>query len=78
METPPLVGRELDLAVALEQLKRIQHGVPASLLVRGSSPDGRPCVISPAGAGAPPVNAVGLAGAFGLPGSRDRATFRCV
>jgi DNA-binding CsgD family transcriptional regulator len=41
METPPLVGRELDLAVALEQLKRIQLGVPASLLVRGEAGIGK-------------------------------------
>ena len=39
--TPPLVGRELDLAVALEQLKRVERGTPASLLVRGDAGIGK-------------------------------------
>lgn len=38
---PPLVGRELDLAVAREQLTRIARGVPASLLVRGEAGIGK-------------------------------------
>jgi DNA-binding CsgD family transcriptional regulator/tetratricopeptide (TPR) repeat protein len=35
MPTSPLVGRELDIALALEQLKRVEGGATASLLVRG-------------------------------------------
>ena len=34
-------GRELDLAVALEQLKRVEAGTPASLLVRGEAGIGK-------------------------------------
>src|SRR5215204_2478386 len=41
MRTPPLVGRELDLAVALEQLKRIEAGTPSSLLIRGEAGIGK-------------------------------------
>src|SRR5207249_12300693 len=41
MQMPPLVGRELDLAVALEQLKRIERGAPAALLVRGEAGIGK-------------------------------------
>ena len=41
MQTPPLVGRELDLAVALEQLKRVERGAPSSLLVRGEAGIGK-------------------------------------
>ena len=40
MQTP-LVGRELDLATALEQLKRVEGGTPASLLVRGEAGIGK-------------------------------------
>ncbi|HVM55357.1 MAG TPA: AAA family ATPase [Acidimicrobiales bacterium] len=40
MQTP-LVGRELDLATALEQLKRVEAGTPASLLVRGEAGIGK-------------------------------------
>lgn len=39
--TPPLVGRELDLVVALQQLERIQKGTPAALLVRGDAGIGK-------------------------------------
>ncbi len=39
--TPPLVGRELDLAVALQQLDRIEGGRPAALLVRGDAGIGK-------------------------------------
>ena len=38
---PPLVGRELDLAVGIEQLKRIGAGSPAALLVRGEAGIGK-------------------------------------
>jgi DNA-binding CsgD family transcriptional regulator len=41
VRTPPLVGRELDLAVAREQLTRIARGVPASLLLRGEAGIGK-------------------------------------
>ncbi len=41
MPTPPLVGRELDLAVALEQLKRVEGGASAALLVRGEAGIGK-------------------------------------
>jgi predicted ATPase len=41
MRTPPLVGRELDLAVALEQLKRLEAGRPSSLLIRGEAGIGK-------------------------------------
>lgn len=41
MAMPPLVGRELDLAVALEQLKRVERGTPAALLVRGDAGIGK-------------------------------------
>jgi hypothetical protein len=37
VSTPPLVGRDLDLAVAREQLTRSARGTPASLLVRGEA-----------------------------------------
>ena len=37
----PMVGRELDLAVALEQLKRIERPATASLLVRGEAGIGK-------------------------------------
>jgi DNA-binding CsgD family transcriptional regulator len=37
----PLVGRELDLAAALEQLKRVEAGTPAALLVRGEAGIGK-------------------------------------
>ena len=40
MQTP-LVGRELDLAAALEQLKRVEGGTPAALLVRGEAGIGK-------------------------------------
>jgi len=39
--TPPLVGRDLDLAVAREQLTRSARGTPASLLVRGEAGIGK-------------------------------------
>jgi DNA-binding CsgD family transcriptional regulator len=39
--TPPLVGRELDLVVALQQLERIERGRPAALLVRGDAGIGK-------------------------------------
>jgi len=39
--TPPLVGRELDLVVALQQLERIEKGTPAALLVRGDAGIGK-------------------------------------
>jgi DNA-binding CsgD family transcriptional regulator len=39
--TPPLVGRELDLAIAQEQLARSARGTPASLLVRGEAGIGK-------------------------------------
>ena len=39
--TPPLVGRELDLVVALQQLERIEKGRPAALLVRGDAGIGK-------------------------------------
>ena len=41
MSTPPLVGRDLDLAVAREQLTRSARGIPASLLVRGEAGMGK-------------------------------------
>ena len=37
VDPSPLVGRELDLAAALEQLKRVEGGTPAALLVRGEA-----------------------------------------
>jgi DNA-binding CsgD family transcriptional regulator len=40
-ETPPLIGRELDLAVALEQLKRIERGGASSFLIRGEAGIGK-------------------------------------
>jgi AAA ATPase domain len=40
-QSPPLVGRELDLAVVLEQLKRIELGAPVALLVRGEAGIGK-------------------------------------
>src|SRR6476620_5824045 len=40
-ETPPLIGREKDLAAALEQLKRIDRGASASLLIRGDAGIGK-------------------------------------
>lgn len=46
MDTPPLIGRELDLAVGLEQLKRIQLGTPASLLVRGEAGIGKSSLVA--------------------------------
>jgi DNA-binding CsgD family transcriptional regulator len=39
--TPPLVGRELDLVVAFQQLERIEKGTPAALLVRGDAGIGK-------------------------------------
>jgi DNA-binding CsgD family transcriptional regulator len=39
--TPPLVGRELDLEVALQQLERIECGSPAALVVRGEAGIGK-------------------------------------
>jgi DNA-binding CsgD family transcriptional regulator len=39
--TLPLVGRELDVAVALQQLDRIETGRPAALLVRGDAGIGK-------------------------------------
>jgi DNA-binding CsgD family transcriptional regulator len=41
VSTPPLVGRDLDLAVAREQLTRSARGTPASLLVRGEAGMGK-------------------------------------
>ncbi|HEX8804432.1 MAG TPA: AAA family ATPase, partial [Acidimicrobiales bacterium] len=41
VRTPPLVGRDLDLAVALEQLARVEQGMPACLLVRGEAGIGK-------------------------------------
>ena len=41
VSTPPLVGRDLDLAVAREQLARSARGTPASLLVRGEAGMGK-------------------------------------
>jgi DNA-binding CsgD family transcriptional regulator len=41
LSTPPLVGRDLDLAVAQEQLVRSARGTPASLLVRGDAGIGK-------------------------------------
>jgi len=41
VSTPPLVGRDLDLAVAREQLTRSARGTPASLLVRGEAGIGK-------------------------------------
>ena len=41
MHPSPLVGRELDLAAALEQLKRVEAGTPAALLVRGEAGIGK-------------------------------------
>ncbi len=41
MQMAPLVGRELDLAAALEQLKRVGQGTPASLLIRGEAGIGK-------------------------------------
>jgi DNA-binding CsgD family transcriptional regulator len=40
-DTPPLIGREMDLAVALEQLKRIETGAPACVLLRGEAGIGK-------------------------------------
>ena len=41
LHTPPLIGRERDLAVALEQLKRIERSGSASVLVRGEAGIGK-------------------------------------
>jgi len=41
-----MVGRELDLAVALEQLKRIERPAAASLLVRGDAGIGKSRLIA--------------------------------
>jgi DNA-binding CsgD family transcriptional regulator len=41
LHTPPLIGRERDLAVALEQLKSIDGGGSASVLVRGEAGIGK-------------------------------------
>ena len=41
MSMPPMLGRELDLAVAVESLKRLDNGTPASLLVRGDAGIGK-------------------------------------
>ena len=41
LHTPPLIGRERDLAVALEQLKSIERGGSASVLVRGEAGIGK-------------------------------------
>jgi DNA-binding CsgD family transcriptional regulator len=41
VSTPPLVGRDLDLAIAREQLTRSAGGTPASLLVRGEAGMGK-------------------------------------
>jgi len=41
VRTPPLLGRDLDLAVALEQLTRVEQGMPACLLVRGEAGIGK-------------------------------------
>ena len=41
VRTPPLVGRDLDLAVALDQLVRVERGMPACLLVRGEAGIGK-------------------------------------
>jgi DNA-binding CsgD family transcriptional regulator len=41
VRTPPLVGRDLDLAVAFEQLARVERGMPACLLVRGEAGIGK-------------------------------------
>jgi len=42
----PMVGRELDLAVALEQLKRIERGASTALLVRGDAGIGKSRLIA--------------------------------
>lgn len=41
IRTPPLVGRDLDLAVTLDQLARVERGMPACLLVRGEAGIGK-------------------------------------
>lgn len=41
LQTPPLIGRERDLAVGLEQLKRIEQGGSASVLIRGEAGIGK-------------------------------------
>ena len=41
LQTPPLIGRERDLAVGLEQLKRIEKGGSASVLIRGEAGIGK-------------------------------------
>jgi DNA-binding CsgD family transcriptional regulator len=41
VRTPPLVGRDLDLAVAFELLARVEQGMPACLLVRGEAGIGK-------------------------------------
>ncbi|HET6664187.1 MAG TPA: AAA family ATPase, partial [Acidimicrobiales bacterium] len=41
MVVAPLVGRELDLAVCLEQLKRVERGAAVGLLVRGPAGIGK-------------------------------------
>ena len=40
-EPAPLIGREMDLAVALGQLKRIDHGGSACVLIRGEAGIGK-------------------------------------
>ncbi len=41
MLVPPLVGRELELAAAVELLQRVEDGAPAALLVRGEAGIGK-------------------------------------
>lgn len=65
MESQPqtaLVGRELDLAVALEQLKRIEAGSPASMLVRGEAGIGKSRLVAELAARARQVGHRVLAG----------------
>jgi DNA-binding CsgD family transcriptional regulator len=59
---PPLVGRELDLAVALEQLKRVELGTSASLLVRGEAGIGKTRLVDEVTARATQTNHAVLAG----------------
>ncbi|MGH9262802.1 MAG: AAA family ATPase, partial [Acidimicrobiales bacterium] len=58
VSTPPLVGRELDLAVAREQLTRSARGTPASLLVRGEAGIGKSRLVA---------ELAGVAGELGHP-----------
>ena len=64
VSTPPLVGRELDLAVAREQLTRSARGTPASLLVRGEAGIGKSRLVA---------ELAGVAGEVGHPVVGGRA-----